>query len=175
MIHMGPAFRTPRKDDLNQWRKVEKMRRAGFIFHGSGRAGVMVRELLPRKDKDVEAFLLEAGRAKNRWLTGERSAAVPMEPPVVRFLYSRSRAPYAQRTFKKLRLGEGGDVEAKFPLREGAWIELRWKSGVGVFMTGGSLPSQLIVNGKRGLRLPKQLHPGDWISVGSYGAVILEW
>jgi hypothetical protein len=173
MIHMGPAFRTPKRDDLGQWRKAEKLRRAGFTFQGSGRNSV--RELLPRKEKDVEAFLVEARRTKDRRWTGERSAVLPTDPPVVRFLKMRSLAPYARRTFKKLLLGQGPDAEVKVSWLRESWVELRWRSGVGLFITRANLPGHTSVNRNPIRRFPKRLHPGDWISIGDRGGVVLEW
>src|SRR5437764_11825760 len=34
MTYMGWAFRSPRRSDIDQWRKVELLRRAGYIFRG---------------------------------------------------------------------------------------------------------------------------------------------
>jgi len=35
MTHMGWAFRSPRRHDTGQWRKVELIRRAGESFRGN--------------------------------------------------------------------------------------------------------------------------------------------
>jgi hypothetical protein len=172
MIHMGPAFRTPRRDDLEQWRKAEKLRRAGFAFGGRGQNNV--RELLPRKEKDVEAFLVEARRTKDRRWTGERSAVAETDPPVVRFLREPRLAPYARRTFQKLRLGQGAEAEVKVSWMREAWVELRWRSGVGLFITRANLLRHTVVNGETIRRLPKRLHSGDWIGVGAPRAVALQ-
>jgi len=50
---MGRSFEAPKKSDKNQWLKVEKLRRAGFMFHTNSyeTAGY------PKTLKEVDAFI----------------------------------------------------------------------------------------------------------------------
>jgi len=60
---MGIAFRAPRRADLSQWRKVEKLVRAGILFYRNDGPR-------PRRLNEAPAFLQEAALAKQS--PGER-------------------------------------------------------------------------------------------------------
>ena len=63
LIMMGTAFRTPRRADEPQWRKVEQLVRAGFLFYRNSGPR-------PKSLNEVPAFLQAAARAKQS--PGER-------------------------------------------------------------------------------------------------------
>ena len=50
MSMMGKAFRSPKKDNLEQWKKAEELIRYGFLFHPNGGAR-------PKRLKEVPEFL----------------------------------------------------------------------------------------------------------------------
>ena len=59
---MGRSFEAPKKSNKNQWLKVEKLRRAGFMFHTSSyeTAGY------PKTLKEVDAFIQDNPNHKFR-------------------------------------------------------------------------------------------------------------
>jgi hypothetical protein len=187
MIRMGRAFRPPKRGDLEQWRKAEALKRSGFRFDGRGRNGSP--ELLPKTLEEVPAFLAEA--AASRWRGAYRRARPPakpksrkdrdsLSPPPVRFLREPGAPPFARRSFRKVRVGQGSGVEVPVRWMNGAWVELRWKTGHALFLAAANLPRHTSINGEAVSRLPRRLHPGDWIGIGEgrgsgRGIAILEW
>ena len=54
---MGRAFKAPKKSDDDQWKKVERLWRAGFRFHPN--TGWRDAEPYPDLLRDVEQFILQ--------------------------------------------------------------------------------------------------------------------
>jgi hypothetical protein len=52
---MGRSFTTPKKTDVEQWKKVEALWNAGFRFHSY--RGQPDAERLPARFKDVASFV----------------------------------------------------------------------------------------------------------------------
>lgn len=63
MWMMGIAFKAPKQTDVKQWRKVEAMRRAGFVFYNNqGRTPRKLNELPPLL-RQLEAQAMEDYKA----------------------------------------------------------------------------------------------------------------
>lgn len=60
---MGRSFRVPRREDEEQWRKVQKLFALGFRFFGHGSSES---ERLPRFLRDVDAFVARNQRHRLR-------------------------------------------------------------------------------------------------------------
>ena len=68
MVEMGRNFRAPKRDDLEQWKKVEALVRAGFSFHSvnSYRTG-----RYPERLSEVDSFVEKAREKLGRVSSGE--------------------------------------------------------------------------------------------------------
>jgi len=54
MADMGHDFKAPKKKDIAQWKKVERLYEAGFTFHSCGCCGPGYR---PAELREVESFI----------------------------------------------------------------------------------------------------------------------
>jgi hypothetical protein len=50
---LGRTFRTPKRSDIKQWKKIEILRQAGFLFHSHWGGA------LPDTLKEAQAFIVE--------------------------------------------------------------------------------------------------------------------
>lgn len=179
MSLMGRAFRAPRHNDRVQWRKVERLRQAGIFFRG---AECQTMELLPRTPKDVGTFLrkiqpkTQGRREIERSDRGRRSRKGRAQvPPPVRFLPERDAAPFARKTFKRLKIGAPGKgIDLPLAGTCGAKVTLAWRKGPSLFLSRIDLPRHVLLNNQDPGILPHELRPGDWLQLG-LACFVIDW
>ena len=64
MVNIGKDFKTPKQSDKEQWKKAEKLVKAGYSFHSCGCVGPGYR---PVKLKEVDQFVQDQDTLKREW------------------------------------------------------------------------------------------------------------
>lgn len=95
MQNLGLDFKTPPQNDVEQWKKVEKLFEAGVTFGSCGCSGPGPR---PRKLKEVDDFLRQQSQSRSQW---KRSQQVSQRAAQLKTLRRKRAKQSAQRKAQK--------------------------------------------------------------------------